>query len=202
MDRNDLERPSFLKSYHAALGKSIEIRGVRAVIPYWVLTCLLVGLVAASRMPVTFWGHEHEDVAVGVYVGMLTLDGLVLALSWSAFARIHDCIGDGEFCAYLYKNGVLNDYIVVIDYIHYAQLVSIIASAAGLLTWLYGPTDPAYNRIAFAVMVATSIYAIKSASGAVSAMHDLIWQKSIFETHMRQEREGNIVPFGRNGGQA
>ena len=52
------------------------------------------------------------------------------------------------------------------------------------------------DKSVLAVVIAATIYAIKQASATIIGMHDLIWQKAIFEEHFI-EREGNVVPMER-----
>lgn len=93
---------------------------------------------------------------------------------------------------------LMNRYIVYIGYVHVAQLAAIITSAAGLLLLLCSIEEVAYNRTAFAVMIAASAYAIVTAARAVEVVHDLIWQKAIFDDFIARQEGKNVVPFGRN----
>jgi hypothetical protein len=142
-------------------------------------------------MPPAFWGHESQPVSVVVYTGILTINGLMLALSWSAFSRIHESISGDRFGAYLMEKNLIGDYIVYIGYVHAAQVISVIASAAGLIILLYD-TRVIFDMIAFAVVLALSIYAMKQAANSVTIMHDLIWQKAIFDRNPPQGQDGKV----------
>jgi hypothetical protein len=183
----ELERPKFLRSFLSSLTKSVEKRGWRAVVPTWVILALCFGAFFAYVIPRDFWSKERLDVAVVVYIGILTLNGLILALSWSAFSRIHENIMDSPFSAYLLTNALLNDYILYIDFVHIAQLAALIVSFLSLLILLCAFPSDIFDRVAFGILLAASAYAIKQAAAAVKVMHDLVWQKAIFDNH-RQNR--------------
>ena len=173
-------RPRFTRAFIDSIGRSFDERGFLALIPIWLLLCVALGWAASYYMPSDFWDKSTQAISVVVYTGILTINGLILALSWSAFARIHECITGDDFGAYLMKKDLLMGYLVYIGYVHAAQIVAIIASAAALITLLYSvPILP--ERIAFAAMLALSVYAIKQAANSVTIMHDLIWQKSVFD---------------------
>lgn len=193
-----LERPKFLASYMEAIAQSTARRGWRALVPFWLIACGISSAAMAYVIPYSFWRDERLDVAVVVYIGILTLNGLILTLSWNAFSRIYEMIGAPGFASYLLTKKIMNRYIVYIGYVHSAQLAAIITSAAGLLMLLCSIENTLYNRIAFAVMVAASCYAIVTAARAVEVVHDLIWQKAIFDDFMSRQEGRNIVPFGRN----
>lgn len=181
----NLERPKFPSSFLRSLEKGVEARGWRALVPSWLILAIAFGFAFGYFVPASFWAIKHLDTAVMVYIGILTLNGLILVLSWNAFSQIHDSIGDINFGAYLISRGLLNNYIFYIQSVHVVQLLAIIISSSGLLLLLCSVEDITYDRVAFAAMVAGSSYAIKQASSAVTVMHDLIWQKAIFDRHVR-----------------
>jgi hypothetical protein len=195
---DDLERPRFLPAYVEAIAQSAKVRGWRAVVPFWLIACGAASAAVAYVIPYTFWTDERLEVSVVVYIGILTLNGLILTLSWNAFSRIYEMIGAPGFASYLMSKKFMTRYIVYVGYVHIAQLVAIITSAIGLLMLLCSIKEVIYNRIGFAVMVATSAYAIVTAARAVEVVHDLIWNKAIFDDFMARQEGRNIVPFGRN----
>jgi hypothetical protein len=193
MPAPNLERPRFLDSFIGAIAKSAEKRSWRAVVPIWPLVAACFGAVFAYLIPAQFWSQEKLEAAVAVYIGIVTLNGLILALSWSAFSRIHESIIDSPFCSYLMNKGILNDYILYIDFVHVSQLSSIIISGGALLVLLCQPGNITFDRIAFGAMIFISSYAIKQAAAAVTIMHDLIWQKAIFDDHMQSRRRDSAI---------
>jgi hypothetical protein len=194
---DQLEPPKFLQSYWKAVGRSIDKRGVWALVPGWLLASAVIGAVPTYYMRAEFWSQEKLDVSLIVYTGVLTLNGLILTLSWNAFAKMYESISASGFASYLMMRGRMDGYTVFIDYVNYAQVAAILCSATALLVLLCH-VHVIYDRIAFAVMLTASLYAIKKASGAVTAMRQLVWQKAIFDDAMARERGENVIPFDRN----
>lgn len=195
-----LERPKFLPSYIKAIGQSVEKRGWKALVPVWTIVAGAFGAAAAYFIPVVFW-VDRPEIAVAVYIGVLTLNGLVLALSWNAFSRIFESISSQGFASYLMAKGRMNGYMVFVGYVHATQLFAVLASAVGLIVFLFSIPTVLYNQIAFAVMIGASAYAMKTAAGAVTVMHDLIWQKAIFDDWSAKQPGSRVVHFTRNGDQ-
>jgi hypothetical protein len=185
--------PQFLGSYVASLKQSAKKRGRWAFFPSWVIVFFIGGSVAAYYIPSRFWSPPAEDMATAIYVGILTLNGLILVLSWNAFMRVHEIISDSTFGAYLYEKELLNGYLFYLKYVNVAQVISLITSAASLLVFLCDVGE-LFNRATFVFIVATSAYAIKTALSAVRVMHDLIWQKAIFDNYQIASRsDGTFV---------
>jgi hypothetical protein len=138
----------------------------------------------------------HSDTVVAIYVGVLTINGLLLALSWSAFSRIHELIvSSAGFSTFLRRANLFNTYIFYIDYVQAAQLLALLVSGGALLTVTIHFIPIFWARIIFAACIAATIYAIKYAVNAVTVMHDLVWQKSIFE-EQEDEAARKVVKLG------
>ena len=82
---------------------------------------------------------------------------------------------------FLRRANLFNTYIFYIDYVQAAQLLALLLSGAALLTANIHLIPIFWSRVIFAATIAATIYAIKYAVNAVTVMHNLVWQKSIFE---------------------
>jgi hypothetical protein len=190
------QRPKFLRSFLDALGKEAEITGWRAVIPYALLPCVALAVAVAYFMPATFWSTHDQEMAVVVYSGILTFNGLILTLGWSAFSRIYDVLLRGDFGKYVMRAGLLADYLLQITYMHIFQVAAVIFSAAGLVSILLDSIPMWIGRSVFGITIALTMYAIKQAANAVTAMNDLVWQSAYFESNRPQSGPGNVVGIG------
>ncbi len=190
-----LERPKFLSSFFAALSEKADDKKIWRMFVAPVFTASIGGTVAYYILA-DFWSDHNWGIATAVYTGILTLNGLILALSWSAFSRIYESISAPKFCSFLRRNKLLNKYIVTVSFIHGLQLFSIIATATGLVVLLINVEHLIIDRVLFGVMVFSSIYAIQRAASAVSIMNDLLWQKSIFDEHQESKDPDKVVSLG------
>src|ERR1700741_3142347 len=137
---------SFVKAWLKDLSEEVDDRWYR-IIPIWFVTFFAIGSAVAYSMPDTFWNPERDTSTV-VYTGILTFNGILLALSWSAFAKIYEMIGAGKFSAFLLENGVLNSYLFVVRYVHAAQMLAMVMSIAALLFLQFQDFPIGWQRIA------------------------------------------------------
>ena len=192
------ERPKFLPSFFTAMAERAESGTVWRIFVVPVISGA-IGTTVAYFIPVKFWSDDNWEISTTVYTGLLTLNGLILVLSWNAFSRIYESISAPKFCAFLRRNKLLNKYIVTISFIHGLQLLAIIASGIELISVLINVQYVLIDRGLFGFMVFSSIYAIKEAASAVAIMNDLLWQKSIFDEHHEKATDPNVVQMGSRG---
>jgi hypothetical protein len=83
-------------------------------------------------MPKEFWPQRRDNATV-VYAAILTMNGIILALSWGAFAKIYETISAPNFSTFLKEHGALDKFLFFVAYVHLAQLLALIASAGGLI---------------------------------------------------------------------
>ena len=186
VDDNYYQRPKFLPSYLGALKDSAERRDWRAIIPLWLIGSMLAGLIVAYFMPHKFWSEENLRISVAVYAGILTFNGLILALCWSVFSKIYEIVTTSPFSVYLKNKNLLNRYILYVSFVHGAQIFAVIVSGSGLLLVLLATGNTLIGQIMIAFAVAATTYGIKKAADAITAMHDLIWQKAIFDDNFNE----------------
>ena len=145
-----------------------------------------------------FWDKSHEDGVIALYVGILVLNGLILALSWSAFSRIFESISDGEFCSYLMEGNLLNGYIFYVEYLNLTQIISLICTSVAILSFITSILSENADRVFFGIMITVSAYSIRTGYSAITVMNDLIWQKGIFDSHTKETRK-KVVSIRRDG---
>jgi len=194
----ELERPKFLPSLFRALSQRTKEQGFLGIIPGWFFVCAAIGAAISYYFPANFWSDEKWDVSTTVFGGLLTFNGLMLALSWNAFSRIHEIICSPVFCAYLRSKDMLNDYIVYIGFVHFFQILAITLTGLGLVTVFFDLPGVVWDRVLLAFISTVSIYSVKQGAAAVTVLHDLMWLKSIFDEHHRATpKDGKVVNMSR-----
>lgn len=187
------ERPKFLPSYLELVRLESERSGWRALIPTTFLVCVGIGAISAYFIPDIFWSDDKWDISTAVYGGLLAFCGLILALGWNAFSRMYELLFQGDFGAYLQEKKLLNHYLTHISFMHLVQLAAIAFSGVGLITVLVDVPSIWIDRVIFASAIAFTIYGLKQAADAVSAMNDLAWQASYFQRHsLSQSAQQNV----------
>ena len=175
-----MERPGFLKSLLDSWQLTLSHGKARDLIPYWIASSLAVGATVAAFLPSNFWDGERLDVSVAVLSGLLTFNGIILALCWSAFGKIYEIVGAGAFAAHLRKHELLNHYLLFVGYCHAVQIVAIAATGFALFAlWL--PFEVWTLKMAVGSSIAASIYALRQGVATSKAMQDLIWRKATFD---------------------
>lgn len=173
-----MTRPTFLQGLLDSWQLSVSQHRRRDLIPYWIAGSLVIGGLVAYRLPVTLWESEIE-LGVVFMGAVLTFNGIVLALSWSAFAKIYEIVGAGAFCAHLRKHNLLNHYLTFVGWCQGSQVLAISCSALGLVSfWLFVPW---FGKVVLGCSFAASIYAVRQGVATSKAMQDLIWRKSAFD---------------------
>lgn len=191
-------RPRFLSLLLGEIREDVDRDGVRALIPWWMISFAALGAVAAWRTPADFFADWSWSVSVTFYGALLTFNGLLLALSWQAFSRIQSSICSPGFSSFLRQKNLLSGYLFFIDYIHLAQVFAVVASALGLAAILITDLPILVQRVLFGAALGTSAYAVKQAFGAVRLMHDLVWYHAAYD-EAAAEASGNITPFTAGG---
>jgi len=175
-----MTRPPFLKSLLSSWQLTLEHGKARDLFPYWIIGSATLGALAAAYLPAKFWDGTEIDAAVSALGGLLTFNGIVMALCWSAFGKVYEIIGAGAFCAHLRKYNLLSHYLVFVNYCHLAQILAITCTAFALAAmWL--PLQLWVVKVAVGGSIGSSIYAVIQGFSSSQVMQDLIWRKSEFD---------------------
>lgn len=176
----EMKRPGFLKSLLDSWQLTLEHGSKIDLVPYWMIGSIAAGAAVAYNLPRTFWSAEELDVSVSVLAGILTFNGIILALCWAAFGKIYEIIGAGVFASHLRKHNLLNHFLVFVGYCHATQITAICATGFALFA-LFLPLELWVVKTALAASVASSAYALRQGVATSGAMQDLIWRKARFE---------------------
>lgn len=175
-----MTRPTFLKSLLDSWQLTLAHGKQTDLLPYWLGLSLAAGAAVSLYLPANFWNGEKLDVAVSLLSGLLTFNGIILALCWSAFGKIFEVIGAGRFCDHLRANNLLGHYLMFVSYCQLVQVAAIVCTAFAMFSlWL--PVAAWVSKVAVTASVGFSLYALKQGVATSSVMQDLIWQKSEFD---------------------
>jgi hypothetical protein len=193
------ERPRFLSLWLEELRGDLDERGIRALVPWWLLCFSGLSIVLAWQIPVGFFQTAHWDISTAVYAGALAFNGLLLALSWQAFARIQASMCAPGFSSFLKRRKLIGGYLFWIDYVQLSQVAAVCASATGLITILLSTVSLHGDRVIFGLVVGLSVYAVKNALDAMKLMHDLVWLHAEFDQMLQDVESANVTAFPAGG---
>lgn len=174
-----MTRPKFSVSLAKGLSIAAKHRGWKAYIPTWIIISLGVGIFAANQAPAKIWNKDYAT-GIAIYSGLLTFNGILMAVGWTSFAKIYEVIGRGEFGKFLRRNDTLDMHLLYIDIAQYSLLFATLTSAISLIITPM-PVIDLVNRTLLAGSIATTFYAVVKCASVNRAIHDLIWDSSNFE---------------------
>lgn len=126
------KRPTFLELWLDDLRGDLARYGARKLVPWRFFACCAVGVIVALLVPTDhFW--EKPEISVVFFTAAVTINGLLLALSWGSFAKIYELASAPEMASFLRRHGLLNSYIFHVDFIHTAQVCALSWSAIALV---------------------------------------------------------------------
>jgi len=197
----EYQRPRFLASYFEAMKAGVQSRGIWAVFPTWILVGFGAGAAAVVCLPRELWTDKANwQVIVAIYAAMVTVNGLLLALSWGAFSRIHDqLVSTPGFAIFLRRANLFNGYLFYVDWVHTAQLIALVVTAGAMFSSVVQSIPVLGHRVILASSIGFSIYAIRYAVNAVTMMHNLVWQRAVFE-EQESLSPSNVAPLPRTVG--
>lgn len=190
MDRTPERRPTFIESWIDDIGDDVKSYGAYKLLPWILALCIGFGWCASQLVDhAEFW--KRPEVSCVFFTACLTINALLLALSWSSFAKIYEIAGRPEIGRFLKSRGLLSFYIFQVDFIHITQVIAVTFSGLALILSvtpglakypIYFSIDTIYDA-AFTMAIASTIYALRYALGAVKIMQDLVWYSSLLPSN-------------------
>jgi hypothetical protein len=176
-----MARPRFLKSLLDSWQLSLAQNQASNLIPFWIAGSIGFASAIVLNLPEAFWKEANRGTLVSIISGLLTFNGIVLALCWSAFGKVYEIIGASAFCAHLRKHNLLSHYLVFVTYCQAVQVVAISCTAAALFVlWL--PLPLWVSKVVLVASLGATAYAVRQGVATSTVMQDLIWAKSEFES--------------------
>jgi len=168
-------KPSYASTLAKALAISADRHGMRAYVPTYVLLSIGVGGFTSWFVPQAFWVDSNWGASVAAFVGVLTFNGILLAVGWNAFSRIYEALGSKSFSSFLRKHNLLDLHLMFIETVHYSltlsagfSLFALLALLVQLPLWI--------DQSIFAFVIATTLYSIIQAMRAIGMMNALTWE--------------------------
>jgi hypothetical protein len=182
------KRPSFIDSWLTDIREDYLRYGAKSLVPWSAVACIGIGAGVSLLVPKEhFW--DKPEVSVVFFTAALTINGLLLALSWGSFAKIYELASEPKMASFLRRHDMLKSYIFHVDFIHVAQVAALSWSGVALIMCVIDHLPPlitdivplfVLQKISFAGSIASTIYALTYALGAVQIMQDLVWYSAYF----------------------
>ena len=159
------------------LQDAIDVRRAKGnihLIPLVLFFCLFLGGLSSYYFPADFFQSALWGVSATVYSGILAFNAITLALSWSAIGRILEIISNPGFSSFLKGQGMLNKYSFYVTFIHAIQVTASTSTLIALVMIFIPLVTIWGHRVIWAVVIGTTLYALRWSVGAVRITRDLI----------------------------
>lgn len=177
---NNTGRKGFFEAWIDDTKEDIERYGQRTLVPTVGICALIAGLAISFLLPKDDF-YRKPEISLFFITALVTINGFLLALSWSSFGKIYEIASRSKFSAFLRRHNLLNSYMFHVDFIHMSQIGALGFSFASLVTLSMKHIPLGLVQITLAAAISTSIYALKNALGAVKIMQDLVWYSALFD---------------------
>lgn len=193
-----MSRPHFVRAFLHDLTEDWDRYGWRGILPLKAAPSLLAGALVAWTVP-DFWGADQRGLRLDVFVGLTAINGLLLALAWSAFGKIYETAAAPGFSGWLTKHNLHDGINFQVSFIQGAQAAAVTICGCNLVLTLYGVVDflPLWlHRAGMMLAIGSTIYAFLYATGAVIIMQDMVRYRSAYDNGVAR----NVVDMPRNEG--
>jgi uncharacterized membrane protein YfbV (UPF0208 family) len=184
MDKRD--RVSFITLWLELLLDDWKSRRWRSFIPTSVILCSSIGACVAWYFPISPAPNFKSNL-ITIYAGVITAQGIILALSLSSLQHIYENISRKDFAMFLRENGVIEYYLFFIQYIQAVGVIALVMVVATAFALLFNLPSH-YVRILIAITLGAFLYSTKQAIDTSILVRDLIWYRSLFEE--REDQNG------------
>jgi hypothetical protein len=180
------DQPNFSELLRSEIREDLS-RGFGRVIPWLAAGCAALGAAVAYFAEASLFVQAQWGTLASVYGGVVTFNGITLALGWTTIGRVYDTVSKADFSRFLRASGILNTYLFYISLVHIVQVTGAVAAVAGLVS-VFLPLPAPADRVILGAVVATTLYAIRWAAGSARIVKDLSWHYSTFDELSPDER--------------
>ena len=170
--------PKFIGLLLRSIDQDYVAGGIKRLVPYILTVCFVIGFTIAFNIP----DSTTPDTVVKFLAALITAQGIILAMTMQTAGTILTNISQGEFSAYLKSQGLIGYYMVLVQWIQYIHLFSLLMLIGSLVAWLFDGqfTHAVFNTV-FAIALSLFMYALSWSWRMTTAIKDLIYHRSEFQ---------------------
>lgn len=171
-------RLKFIELFLDSLKQDYRTGGAKRLIPYWLIFFVGIGFALSFNIPALI----SLELLIKVIAALITAQGIILAMSMQASGTILTNISQSDFNSYLKSHGLLNYYMLLVQFIQGVHLISLFLLLGSAFACLFDDTlSPVAFRIVFALAIGMFMYAMRWAWGTSIIVRDLIYYRSEFQ---------------------
>ena len=171
------ERPKFFLLFLDGLKLDYKAGGLKRIVPFLFGGFIGIGFLIVHYIPATITTTPKEIFPI--IAALITAQGIILAMSMQTSGVILNNISVGNFSLFLKSKGLLEYYMLLVQFIQIIHITSLSALLATAIISLLG--IPLFFKIMLAVSMGLFIYALRWAAGTSVIVRDLIHYRSEFQ---------------------
>lgn len=157
---------------------SFEKRGFGSLIPIRLLICAGIATAITYKVDPKFLNDRASCIAL--YAAILTLNAILLAICWGAFAKIFDAMSDPKFGKWLRRRNMDGYYGFYIEFIQLTQMLALSIATFSLAFSIMEYIPTIVSKTLLGMTFGSTLYAGIWSSGGVRVMQDLSDYRSKF----------------------
>ena len=142
---------------------------------------MIIGLIAGGFptmfIPTEYWSNCNWSIAITVFAGFLTFNGILLALGWSAFSKFYEILISTGLGNFLTRNDLLESHLFFIEFAQIILILSACWSGFALVSVLI-PFPLIVDQGIMAIAVGLTIWALLNACSVITLINDLVWESA------------------------
>lgn len=186
---DDRAQPHLFPAFLDEVKEDWKRGGFFRVVPWVALASIGAGVAVARFAPASLFTEANWATLTALYAGVLTFNGITLALTWSAVGKIYETVSRGDFARFLRASGTLGTYTFYIHFMHVVQVTAAVTALLALFATFVQIEGVDLLRPAIGAVLATTLYAVKWAAGSVRIVRDLAWHSSTFDNLSDEEKK-------------
>lgn len=151
-------------------------RGLLSLLPIRMIACAAIGTFASAKLSEKF--IADLSIPVAFYAAILTLNAILMAVCWGAFAKIFDATTDPKFGQWMRLRKLDSYYEFYTDYIHLSQMIATATAAIALTASILSDIPYVITASLFGFTVGSTAYAAWWSFGGVRIMQDISEQRA------------------------
>ncbi|MCB2186961.1 MAG: hypothetical protein KQJ78_11120 [Deltaproteobacteria bacterium] len=180
---------SFLTQFFEVVLQDLKEDGKWSLVPWVLLACVAAGGAAFYFLPDPL--AKKGDILT-LWVGLLTAQGIVLAVVLSSVQQIFASTTSPGFSSFLLENEVLKQYQVCMAIMQHTGIMSILVLVATGFAFLF-ELPPVYLRILIWCSLTSFLYSIRWLYGGSLMVRELVYYMGLFDAQRQKGGNPRVV---------
>lgn len=171
------DHPRFFLLFLDSINIDYKRGGARLLIPYIFAACVAIGFAVAFSIS----NYKVAHFPFEFIAALITAQGIILAMSMQTTGIILSNISQGEFSIFLKSKGILNYYMLLVQFIQMIHVISLFLLVGTAVVSVLDYFNQYVFRASLAISLSGFLYALRWTLGTSTIVRDLIHYRSEFQ---------------------